>query len=248
LSRRGRSFSLLELLVSIAIIAMLVGLLLPTLGTSRQRARRIACQNHLRQINAALWGYSISERGCVPYVETPMTNGTSSVPGFGRANVPDEELNPFDEERWPLSLPNMLLPGELGGAARIFECPSSLVGWPRSGGAAHLFAYRDAGANQPNGRVEAPGSYNRETFGFLDGRVLERYPTHFTGDAVEDAMAYARSRSTYVRDLVQRQGTLLIGPHEGGMNVLNRNFDVEFRDQRTVNEDLGAGAGGGVRF
>ncbi len=47
------AFTLIEVLVTIALIALLVGLLLPTLGSARQRSRAAVCLSNLRQIGAA---------------------------------------------------------------------------------------------------------------------------------------------------------------------------------------------------
>jgi len=71
----GRGFTLIELLVVIAIIALLMGILLPSLSKAIQRARRQACLSNLRNINSGLQLYLGDYEGYFPGVWVTLPSG-----------------------------------------------------------------------------------------------------------------------------------------------------------------------------
>jgi prepilin-type N-terminal cleavage/methylation domain-containing protein/prepilin-type processing-associated H-X9-DG protein len=72
---RLRAFTLVELLVVVAIITILMALLLPSIGKARDTAQQVKCMSNLRQVGVALYSYLSVE-------EQRLPTQTGDVPNF----------------------------------------------------------------------------------------------------------------------------------------------------------------------
>jgi prepilin-type N-terminal cleavage/methylation domain-containing protein len=80
-----RAFTLTELLIVIAILAILMALLLPTLASGREKGWRTACLSNLRQIGIAIHAYAGDSEGRIPYgpKAPPFTSAGNFYPSTG---------------------------------------------------------------------------------------------------------------------------------------------------------------------
>src|SRR5690554_4373938 len=65
---RRCGFTLIEVLVVVAIIALLVAILLPSLARAREQARGAACLSNLQQQGVGFSGYSVDNKSRLPMV------------------------------------------------------------------------------------------------------------------------------------------------------------------------------------
>jgi prepilin-type N-terminal cleavage/methylation domain-containing protein/prepilin-type processing-associated H-X9-DG protein len=76
-----RAFTLVELLVVIALIATLAALLLPTFGRAKESGRATVCLSNLHQIGLALQLYVQDYRNRLPYMRDRSLTSTNELPG-----------------------------------------------------------------------------------------------------------------------------------------------------------------------
>jgi prepilin-type N-terminal cleavage/methylation domain-containing protein/prepilin-type processing-associated H-X9-DG protein len=69
----GRAFTLIEVLVVVAIIALLLAILLPSLGRARDQAKAAVCLNNLHQMTVATQGYATTYAGFYPPSQDSVT-------------------------------------------------------------------------------------------------------------------------------------------------------------------------------
>jgi len=92
-----RAFSLIELLVAIAVIAILLALAIPALSSARRASQQTASASNLRQIGVALETYRDANEGFFPYF----------LPQLGRSEVIGRVT--LDEAIAALGLPREVL-------------------------------------------------------------------------------------------------------------------------------------------
>jgi prepilin-type N-terminal cleavage/methylation domain-containing protein/prepilin-type processing-associated H-X9-DG protein len=93
--RHKSAFTLVELLVVITIIGILVSLLLPAVQAAREAARRLQCQNNVKQIGLALHAHH-SARGALPpgaIFDLSLSSGPLGVTWVGAMLPYIEQVN-----------------------------------------------------------------------------------------------------------------------------------------------------------
>ena len=150
-NRTARAFTLIELLVVISIIALLIGILLPALGTARGAAKAVSSLSNVRQWGIGTISFADQNKDLIPFFgyDNPGTaGGTPSTRAWDRNDWWANAVPQFLGQR-----PYKQLSADLGtgvpmppASGSIFvdpaaQRPASGVPYTATGGGSFFFCY-----------------------------------------------------------------------------------------------------------
>lgn len=116
---RGRAFTLLEVIVVVAVITLLIALVLPAISNAGETSKRVKCGANLRSLSTTVAVYRLGHRDDLPVAENPFDVATGLVQSV--------VCQPLEAMRSELDFS-----GEWGNFAPA-RCPSDLRVAPRIG-------------------------------------------------------------------------------------------------------------------
>ena len=134
--RERRGFSLIDVLVSMAVVALLIGVLVPGLHQAKETARRIVCASNERQIGLAIAMYADENKQHIPH-SVFVNSGSHEEDTYLADTIilrTNENLEMRDDETsarlWDGL--GLLYSGDYLPAPPVFYCPSHTGDHPLS--------------------------------------------------------------------------------------------------------------------
>lgn len=138
--QRRPAFTLIEMVVVVAILAVLAALLMPALVSARKRARTVQCSNNQRQLGVGFSAYLTDNNGYYPYTSPECTMiwtgivvgsvtmnrpyNTNDMPQYGLPYRDSLNLSAECRWNWQVSL-DPYLPYTAGSYGQAMRCPAN---------------------------------------------------------------------------------------------------------------------------
>ncbi len=119
----AKAFTLVELLVVVAIIALLVSILLPALGQARESAKSVVCSTRLKPLTYAWYLYAEDNRDNMVYAGTQFQSIKDPLDPRYSSSSPAENLNPWAESVTKAGVKRGVLWPYLEDV-EVYRCPS----------------------------------------------------------------------------------------------------------------------------
>jgi prepilin-type N-terminal cleavage/methylation domain-containing protein len=116
-----RAFTIIELLISVAVVSVLIALTVPAIQSARASARKVQCLSNLKQIGLAAHSYHDAHRS-LPWT-TPLTIGTMT------AFLPYlEHAADYDQIRTAMERNDVYSATYIPGLIGVYLCPDDVAG------------------------------------------------------------------------------------------------------------------------
>ena len=183
---RRRGFTLLELLIVLGVIGLVLSLLLPAILSAREKARRIQCQNDMKQISLALHNYHDMHSVFPPgYVVRNVSPGNPAADENGPGYAWSVMVLPFMDQAGLVHSVDFSADPVIGTATTgvmisTYRCPSDL-----SNSMNYVASFGFGSLTESPGRPEGPGVFYRNSkvpeFDIRDGTST----TFLIGERIE---------------------------------------------------------------
>ena len=241
MKRRLRGITLIELLVAVAIIGLLVALLLPAIQSVRESARRVTCQNNLRQCVLAIQLFHDANRqfpqlynGSFQYLGATKTFPEKywdeyHFHSWRTALLPQLEQSPLYDQIDPkvaASSPSNQSIARL--ELSVFLCPST----------SNYTRFRPVRQYSPNDVIGTSARSDYEAIGGIAlgtesiGVMLSNIkvaqgvwglPKHVSGQTVDQDNSYLSPKQTHLREVIDGlSNTIVIGEIAGRPDIYKR--------------------------
>jgi prepilin-type N-terminal cleavage/methylation domain-containing protein len=256
--QRSTAFTLVEILVVVAIIGILIALMLPAIQAARESARKSQCANNLKQIGLGMHGYLDSHKAFPPgYTSRVRPDHDDGPPGWswGARIMPFiEEVALHDEIDFEASLRDAVSEKVRLTSVPLFLCPSDdmfepIIDIPSK--SSTLIICKAAAGNYvaSAGTIRPTCKLCRDAFDGVFGRNRAIKPKELQ-DGLSKTLAVGERASYWSRPAIwgvlpnskvidnQQKGLFAAGPAYVLGTTFNEGFNIE------SNEDMDHGTDG----